>query len=244
MKEVLVRTKPKDSFTLVVSDNSANIQTTFSPHLNLQANRDYELAMVNLETYYSFANIRKGKNSFKWCIDEGKTWTLLHIPTGCYDLKAINAEMTRIRGNSDITILPNVNTLQCILTVVGAKCEVSFDVPNSLASVLGFKQDIVYGVGRYASEKPVNIMSVNSILVHCNIIHSSYMRGQHAPVVYNFFPNAAPGQKMLEAPQNLIYLPVTVDVVSSLSVWLTDQDGEHLDLRGEKLTIRFHLCER
>ena len=54
MKEVLVRTKPKDSFTL---DNSANIQTTFSPPLNLQANRDYELAMVILEIYYSFANI-------------------------------------------------------------------------------------------------------------------------------------------------------------------------------------------
>ena len=64
MKEVLVRTKPKDSFTLVVSENSANIQTTFSPPLNLQPNRDYELAMVNLETYYSFANIRKGNNSF------------------------------------------------------------------------------------------------------------------------------------------------------------------------------------
>ena len=65
MKEVLVRTKPKDLFTLVVSANSANIQTTFSPLLNLQANRDYELAMVNLETYYSFANILKGNNSFK-----------------------------------------------------------------------------------------------------------------------------------------------------------------------------------
>ena len=57
MKEVLVRTKPKDSFMLVVSDSNANIQTTFSPPLHLQANRDYELAMVNLETYYSFANI-------------------------------------------------------------------------------------------------------------------------------------------------------------------------------------------
>ena len=65
MKEVLVRTKPKDSFTLVVSDNNANIQTTFSHPLNLQANRDYELAMVNLETYHSFANIRKCNNSFK-----------------------------------------------------------------------------------------------------------------------------------------------------------------------------------
>ena len=120
--------------------------------------------------------------------------------------------------------------------MVGVKCKVSFDVPNSLASVLGFKQDIVYGVGHHASE--------NSILVHCNIIHSSYMRIQQAPVVYNFFPNAARGQKILEAPHNFIYLPVTVDVISTLSVWLTDEDGEHLDLRGEKLAKRFHLRER
>ena len=98
----------------------------------------------------------------------------LHVPTGCYELKAINAEIIRLRGNSDITILPNVNTLQCILTVVGAKCKVSFDVPNSLASVLGFERSI-YGVGRHASENLVNIISVNSILIHCTIIHSSYI---------------------------------------------------------------------
>ena len=128
--------------------------------------------------------------------------------------------------------------------MVGAKCKVSLDVPNSLASVLGFKQDIVNGVGRQASEKLVNIMSVNSILVHCNIIHSSYICGTQVPVVYNFFPNAAPGQKILEAPHNLIYLSVTVDIISTLSVWLMDQDGEHLDLCGEKVTIRFHLRER
>ena len=193
--------------------------------------------MVNLETYYSFANIRKGNNSFKWSVDEGKTWTL-HIPTGCYELKAINAEITRIRGNSDITILPNVNTVQCILTVVGAKCKVSFDAPNSLASVFGFKRDIIYGVGRHASERLGNIMSVNYILVHCNIIHSSYMRGQQAPVAYNFFPNAGPGQKILEAPHNLIYLPLTVDVISTLAMWIKT---ESTWICGEKLTIRFHL---
>ena len=65
MKEVLVRTKPYDSSTLAVSDSSASI--TFNPPLYLQANRNYELAMVNLETYYSFANIREDdNNSFKW----------------------------------------------------------------------------------------------------------------------------------------------------------------------------------
>ena len=113
--------------------------------------------------------------------------------------------------------------------MVGAKCEVSFDVPNSLANVLGFKQSI-FGVGRHANENLVNIMSVNSILVHCNIIHSSYMHGTQAPIAYNFFPNSAPGQKILEAPHNLIYLPVTVDVISTLPVWLMNQNGELLDL--------------
>ena len=94
-------------------------------------NLNYELAMVNPETYYSFANIQGDNNSFKWSADGGKTSTILHVPTGCYELKAINAEIICIHGNSDITILPNVNTLQCILTVVGAKCKVSCDVPNS-----------------------------------------------------------------------------------------------------------------
>ena len=185
MNEVLVRTKPKDSFTLVVSDSSADIQTTFNHPLYLQGNRYYELAMVNLEKYYSFANIRGGdNNSFKCSGDGGKT-----SPHTCKMLGTINGEIIHIRGNSDITIFPNVNTLQCILTVVGAKCKVRFHVPNSLASVLGFKQSAIYGVGRHASENLVNIMSINSILVHCNI-------GTQPPVPYNFFPNAAPGQKI------------------------------------------------
>ena len=87
--------------------------------------------MVNLETYHSFINIREGdNNSFKWSVDGDKTLTILHIPTGCCELNAINAEIIRIRGNSDITILPNVNTLQCILTVFGAKLVLMYRIPS------------------------------------------------------------------------------------------------------------------
>ena len=38
-----------------------------------------------------------------------------------YELNAI--EIIRIRGSSDITILPNINTLQCMLAVVGKKLD-------------------------------------------------------------------------------------------------------------------------
>ena len=89
-----MKTIPKVSFTLVVSDSSANIQTRFNPPLYLQENRNYELAMVVLERYYSLANILEGNhNSFKWSVDGGKTWTILHVPTGCYELKAIYAKL-------------------------------------------------------------------------------------------------------------------------------------------------------
>ena len=127
--------------------------------------------------------------------------------------------------------------------MVGEKYKVSFDVPNSLASVLNFTRNI-YGVGRQASENLVHIMNVNSILVHCDIIHSSYMRGTQTSVIYNFFSNAAPGHKILAAPHNLINLPVTGDVISTLPVWLTNQHGKLLDLRGEELNMRFHPRER
>ena len=63
------------------------------------------------------------------------------------------------------------------------------------------------------------------------------MRGTQAPVAYNFFPNGAPGQEILEAPHNLIYLRVTVEVVSTLSVWLTDQHGELFTRRGINYTF-------
>ena len=54
--------------------------------------------MANLVTCYSFANFREVNNSFKWSADDSKTLTILHVPTGCYELKAINAEIIRIRG--------------------------------------------------------------------------------------------------------------------------------------------------
>ena len=137
--------------------------------------------MVNLETYYSFANILEGvNNSFNWSVDGGKTWTILHVPTGCYELKTVNAEIIGIRGNSDITILPNVNTLQCILTVVGAKCKVSFGVPNSLASVLGFKRSI-YGVGRHASENLVHIILLLTP-VEINQLNKAQVEGKRAQI--------------------------------------------------------------
>ena len=70
----VLRTMAKDSSTIVVPGGSASVQTVFTPSLYLKNGRDYELAMANLETYYSFANIRANNHSLKWSGDGGKMW--------------------------------------------------------------------------------------------------------------------------------------------------------------------------
>ncbi len=122
---------------------------------------------------------------------------------------------------------------------------VDFDTGNSIRSVLGFEAKKYKGGGQtYKSENKVNILSVISILVHCDVINPSFVNGMLAPVIYNFSPNVSPGEKIDSQPQHLIYVPLTMSVIPSMTVWVTDQNGRILDLRGEQLTLTFHIRKR
>ena len=120
--------------------------------------------------------------------------------------------------------------------------QVDFTLENSLCNVLGFHHQM-YSSGQHFSEDPVNMLFVNSIFVTSDIISESYLNGIKSKVIYSFFPSAPPGHKILENPRNLVYLPIALDTIQSMSCELIDQNGKKLDLRGETLTIRFHIRE-
>ena len=139
-----------------------------------------------------------------------------------------------------IILSPNPNTLRCVLEILHEKCRADFNVDGSLCKVLGFNKKI-YKAGRPQSENLVNIISVNSILVHCDAIEGSRLNGIEAPLIYSFFPDVAPGEKIVSIPLHLIYIPLTLNIISHITCWLTDQNGKKLDLRGEEVTITFHV---
>ena len=60
-------------------------------------------------------------------------------------------------------------------------------------------------------------------------------------IIYSFFPNAAPSYKIIKLPGNLIYVPVTLNEIWRMETNLVDQDGKLINLRGEELSIRFHV---
>ena len=207
--------------------------------------------MVNLETYYSFPNIDETNNVFVYSHDNGNSWVKIKIPEGSYEIDDINNtiqhEMEK-RGHYDsinedyyINISANSNTLKSVL-IIEKDYQVDFNYQNTLAKVLGFT-GAKYIEGFHESENVVNIFSINSILVNIDIISGSYVNGTTKNTIYSFFPKVSPGYKIIESPVNLVYLPITLDTIDRLTVSITDQDDNLLNLRNEKLTIRFHIRE-
>jgi hypothetical protein len=129
--------------------------------------------------------------------------------------------------------------LKSVMEITG-RYKVDFRPPNSLRSVLGFKNR-VYHAGFNESKNIVNILTVNSIFVEVDIINGSYIMGKLSPIIYSFFPNVSPGYKIVDNPINLVFLPVNTHSIDKVTVRLTDQDGKLLNLRGQTITIRLHI---
>ena len=251
LKQIVKNTEHKTSFQIIVSDSELRSKTRFNPALQLDRDKKYEIALVNLETYYSFPNIDKSNNVFVYSPDNGNSWEKIRIPEGSYEIDDINNtihhEMEK-RGHHDpinkdyyINISASSNTLKSVL-ILEKDYQIDFSHQNSIAKVLGFTS-AKYTGGFHESENVVNILSINSILFNINIISGSLVNGTTKNTIYSFFPKVSPGYKISESPVNLVYLPVTLDTIGSLEVLIMDHDDHLLNLRNEKLTIRFHIRE-
>ena len=82
LKQIVNNTEPKKSFSIVVSDNKTRFKTWLKPPIQLDKKKDYEIALINLETYYSFPNIDRSNNCF--------TYSDIIIPEGSYHVEDIN----------------------------------------------------------------------------------------------------------------------------------------------------------
>ena len=251
LHKIVENTSQKDSFQIIVSDDTTRFKKKFHPPIQLNKNKSYEMALVNLETYYSIPNITDKNNKFKYSANGGADWVTITIPTGSYDIEDINDVIQKEMKSSDhwdaaneeyyVSILPNPNTMRTVLTV-GNNYQVTFTHAKSLRHLLGFNSKAY--TASQESERVVDILSINSILVNVDIISGSFVNGTAQHTIYSFFPNVSPGHKIVENPKNLIYLPVTLHVLPSIQVTLEDQDGKRLDLRGETITVRFHIREK
>ena len=251
LNKLIEYVEPGPQNLIVMTGRGSTLRTTFNPPLEYNTTRiGYEMCLIRLETYFSFPNIGVSNNAFRVSINN--KWYDIKIPVGCYDIDSINTllqkKLLKLTGEKKteqhMTLTANKNTLRCVLEIKDEKTLVDFNVDNSLRTVLGFEAKQYKSAGTYESENIVNILNVNSILVHCDIIEGSRVNGKLASVIYNFFPDVSPGEKIISQPLHLIYIPLTMDIIPSMTSWITDQSGREIDLRGEELTLTFHVRKK
>ena len=147
LKQIVNNTETKRSFLVVVSDNKTRFKTWFKPHIQLDKKRDYEIALINLKTYYSFPNIDRSNNCFSYSPGAKLPWFDVIIPEDSYHLEDINEfihRQMRKNGHYDnandkdnIEISAHTNTLKSEM-IINNNCEVDFRRYNSINSLLGF----------------------------------------------------------------------------------------------------------
>ena len=84
LNQIVNNTEPKRSFSIVVSDNKTRFKTWFKPLIQLDKKKDYEIVLINQETYYSFPNLDRSNNCFSYSPGANAPWFVFIIPEGSY----------------------------------------------------------------------------------------------------------------------------------------------------------------
>ena len=227
---------------IVLSSNDNKFLTTLDTPLHLD--KECEIALQSLEMYYCFPNITKDNNVFRYSNDSGQSWKKIYIPIGCYTLDTLYIEIVEIIGNKgkDFTFSSLTSRVKTIVNITNPNFQIDFGYSKSFGKLLGFNSIIKDNYNE--SEESINLLNINSIFVKTNLTETSIYNEKHIPFIYSFFPNALPGDKIVECPNNLIYHKLITNRIHNFEVSLVDENDKHLDFNGETVTIRLHLRSR
>lgn len=226
----------ESTLTLSLSGNSSVLQAHYFPPIELSQSKRYALGLVELLTFNSIPNIDESNNKF-YVGEE-----IIILPTGSYEIEDIESFLQGALSHKDISLSlkPNNNTLR---STIECNKIINFEPEDSIGSLLGFAKRKLAACVLHSSDLPVKILKVNAIRVDCNITTGAYNNNHRGRTIHEFFPAVPPGYKIIEVPSHVIYLPISVKSIDHLVVWITDQDGDLVNFRGEIITIRLHLKE-
>ena len=121
LKQIVNNTEPKRTFSIVVSDNKTCFKTWFKQPIQIDKKKDYEIALINVKTYYSFPNIDWSNNCFSYSPGTNTPWFDIIIPEGSYHAEDINDfiqwqmrndHYDKVNDKNNNEISANTNTLK------------------------------------------------------------------------------------------------------------------------------------
>lgn len=222
------------STLITLSGESSELSVNFDPAIILDDEHDYVIGLLAFQSYNSIPNILPPNNTFDlYGLDP------IELETGAYEINDLNTVINSKLSHGDyVTINGNNSTMK---TLIYATRWIDFSSNSSIGPQLGFQKKQYEPNKWHESENIPKIMTINSIMLHCNLAMNSYMNGQPGHIIFNFCPAVPAGYKIVVAPDPIVYLPINRKTITSITVKVTDQDLKPVSFRGETVTISLHL---
>lgn len=167
----------------------------------------------------------------------------LTIPIGSYELvdivKYVNDSLVETDPNTLISLKINNNTMKCELK--SNKTIIFDNRRNTIGTLLGFKDGVLEPNVMHKSDNVIKINSINVIKIETNITTGAYSNDKLMRTLHEFYPTVDVGYKIVEVPQQVIYLPITVQSIHNFIVRIVDQNNNLINFSGETITLRVHI---
>lgn len=216
------------------------------------ATYDYKLGLKKFQTYYAFPNITENVNN-QLLIRPGlhAKYLCISLPTGAYEIDTINTAILSQLKKNDVkkpekyfNLTPDPTTFKTVITLSGGY-SVNFNVQYSIAYNLGFnKTPILLTSGEHYSVHTAQIQTFNSLLFLTNITYPSIVNNSYKPYIYHYSKNSSPGYNIVVNPSNITYKSLTTNIISTITVWVEDEEGRFVNFNNETLTVELKLIRK
>ena len=252
LEQIAFNTRPKiEEHMLIIMDKSTHEEHLFQP---LQTNnKQFKIAVTFLTGYNGIFNVtyKNNKFYFKKAIKD-EDFIPITISPGAYEIESLNNEIKRniiekghyTESNYPFRISPNFTTLGSIVEILTPGPQISFVFDDSIGTLLGFSEILVWG--KYnLSDNAVEIISFDNIFIECNIAQGMIFKGKRSGIIHNFTMDVDPGYKYIEKFRGgvLYYMMESKDVISSICFKLKNENNQLVSFNGQSITFRLSIKE-
>ena len=235
---------------IILKGKGSTLETEFQTPIYIKEGEKAEIGLKSFSFYNSIPNITQTVNNCIQLAVPGSNWQTVSLETGSYELSSVSRELVEWIKLK----FPNLKDVDENFKLEGneatSKAEFTFkedygfnmDTPHSIAKVLGFgRTRKERGPGKYRGNSIVNITNISSILFNCNISEPNYINNMHTPFIFNCAIDVSNGYKFSRELSKITYKLVRPNQISSLRLWITDQEGCLVNLRNEQVTVTLSL---
>ena len=216
---------------------------------------NWEVAMIKANLWYFHFNVTS--RSFVYERDDGSaTDYTINFPDGIYSVGDLNTYIrTEMKANGHsgtdaagndvfyISLAGNRSTGKVYLAIdnpSGVTYKAKLGEAGNIANLIGFAEATVSTSAYGANVADIN-NGVDAWQIRCDLVNGSYDNGAASEILHQFVPRSAPGSNIEIEPINPVYLQVNKATITRIRLYVTDQNGNILDLHGEDVVVMLHL---